>query len=801
MTAAASGGSGTGGVSGNTFYGATAINVGAGGDQNNYFQLVIDDPVEAAARDLARTVLAQWREEARVRGLFDPVPIPVPWRAVRDPEFGDHPHLTGGSADGSGADLGAFARAFLALRQRRLVVLGEAGAGKTTLAVLLVIELLQMMGAGDAVPVLLPIASWRPGQEHLHTWLEQHLLRDYPHLTVEMARDLIRDRRIMPVLDGLDELSPDQAPVALQSLNDTLAAGGPLILTCRTSAYADAVRSASVLRSAAVVRADPLSAETAAEYLRSSATPQHSARWKPVLDELREHPHGALARCLSTPLMLWLARISYRAPDTCPAELARSSRFPGAAAIERHLLDAFVSAVYPDSPAPPPPRGRRPPREWRAGTAERWLATLARHLTDLRSEDFAWWELRRRSPHWHRWRPVLVVALMMLWTSFPVLGGDELAPIGEAGGPLVILYVGSLFLGALLRIPDGLTRGRVRFRPNLRMLVDHAANPMSLYMVLAAGLGTVVDAAPDSPAVQVLLFVVALATAVLTLLLYTWLMVMAGTRVDRDEAGSPHRSLAVSRRRALVAAAGLVVLLVPFITAPVLATTLADPSRPYSPAGYPLAPAFRLAALAVAFASLAALTQSSWADYLLARSILAARGLMPWRLGTFLADAHRRGVLRQAGSVYQFRHARLRDRLAERYGPSSGAAAAGPDVRSRPTSPTVGSGTTSGNHRGQDLLIEVDITPTEARSGTVKQMRFVADVRCATCGGSGTTAGDSCGECAGQGRVSARRTLSVRIPAGVRGGIRIRVAGEGGSDLHGGTPGDLYIELRERHQT
>ncbi len=152
MTAAASGGSGTGGVSGNTFYGATAINVGAGGVQNNYFQLVIDDPVEAAARDLARTVLAQWREEARVRGLFDPVPIPVPWRAVRDPEFGDHPHLTGGSADGSGADLGAFARAFLALRQRRLVVLGEAGAGKTTLAVLLVIELLQMMAPVTPFP-------------------------------------------------------------------------------------------------------------------------------------------------------------------------------------------------------------------------------------------------------------------------------------------------------------------------------------------------------------------------------------------------------------------------------------------------------------------------------------------------------------------------------------------------------------------------------------------------------------------------------------------------------------------------
>ncbi|GAA0617960.1 hypothetical protein [Streptomyces crystallinus] len=199
-------------------FGFAALEVGDGladGAQNNYFQLVIDDPEEAAARDLARTVLAQWREEARVRGLFDPVPIPVPWKAVQDPEFGDHPHLAGGSANGSGADLGAFTRAFLALRQRRLVVLGEAGAGKTSLAVLLVIDLLQLMGTGDAVPILLPIASWRPGEEHLHTWLEHHLLRDYPHLTAEMARDLIRDGRIMPVLDAFaTRLSQDLAYTA-----------------------------------------------------------------------------------------------------------------------------------------------------------------------------------------------------------------------------------------------------------------------------------------------------------------------------------------------------------------------------------------------------------------------------------------------------------------------------------------------------------------------------------------------------------------------------------------------------------
>jgi hypothetical protein len=59
----------------------------------------------------------------------------------------------------------------------------------------------------------------------------------------------------------------------------------------------------------------------------------------------------------------------------------------------------------------------------------------------------------------------------------------------------------------------------------------------------------------------------------------------------------------------------------------------------------------------------------SWAaqGYVEARIWLFARGRMPWRTLRFLADAHRRGVLRQMGAVYQFRHIRLQERLAARH--------------------------------------------------------------------------------------------------------------------------------------
>jgi hypothetical protein len=65
-------------------------------------------------------------------------------------------------------------------------------------------------------------------------------------------------------------------------------------------------------------------------------------------------------------------------------------------------------------------------------------------------------------------------------------------------------------------------------------------------------------------------------------------------------------------------------------------------------------------------ASILSFFQAAWPQYEIARTWLALRRRLPWRLMAFLADAHRRGILRQAGAVYQFRHIELQQRLANR---------------------------------------------------------------------------------------------------------------------------------------
>jgi molecular chaperone DnaJ len=69
---------------------------------------------------------------------------------------------------------------------------------------------------------------------------------------------------------------------------------------------------------------------------------------------------------------------------------------------------------------------------------------------------------------------------------------------------------------------------------------------------------------------------------------------------------------------------------------------------------------------------------------------------------------------------------------------------------------------------------------------------------CAACQGYGTTIPHPCQTCAGDGRIRTRRTLTVKIPAGVEDGMRIRLAQQGEVGPGGGPPGDLYVEIHER---
>ncbi len=80
----------------------------------------------------------------------------------------------------------------------------------------------------------------------------------------------------------------------------------------------------------------------------------------------------------------------------------------------------------------------------------------------------------------------------------------------------------------------------------------------------------------------------------------------------------------------------------------------------------------------------------------------------------------------------------------------------------------------------------------------MQQGFFSIQQTCPACKGAGTVINDPCTDCHGRGRVQKTKTLSVKVPAGVDDGDRIRLSGEGEAGRNGGPAGDLYVEIRIR---
>jgi hypothetical protein len=441
-----------------------------------------------AAETLAQAVRQQWEAEAGMRSLRRPAPLRLHWLTTERPVAAPAATVVGGTVVGRPVQLRFHGRLdevgekFLALPHRRLVVLGAPGAGKTALATLVTLELLARRQPDDPVPVLLSASSWNPTTEHLHAWIAHRLDDDYPALGdaaaygPAAAQQLVLAGRILPILDGLDELPATLRAIAIDRL-DRAHAGRPLVLTCRSQEYQEAVTtSGQLLAAAAVVEIQPVAVVDVISFVQA-AMASTDTRWGPAFSELRAHPNGALASALSSPLMVALARSIYTAPTRDPETLVAIAKAGDQVAVEHHLLDNFIPAVYTDPPAAPgqPTSTRR--QRWDQVAARRYLAFLASHLHQHNTRDLAWWQLALAVPR----RAVgLMVALgvgLLGWVLGQLVGGPWVGLVsGLVGGLWVGLVAWSVAetppapkrlrlrgrLGELIRrLPSGLAPGLV----------------------------------------------------------------------------------------------------------------------------------------------------------------------------------------------------------------------------------------------------------------------------------------------------------------------------------------------------
>lgn len=609
----------------------------------------------------------------------------------------------GGAHRGSLAQIESFYRG---LERGRLVVLGEAGAGKTVLAIQLIRDLAAAIvntspspeGSGERVKVpvrlSLPAFNAAAGEDHLEDlaaedlatrldqWIAGHLVTVYG-LAQTVATALVARGWILPVLDGLDEMDPtDQWPwraaALVRAVNHPSAHGTrPAILTCRTDRYAQltghplieddqtvpAAQTVAagaggepvVVQDATVVGMQPLRVRDGSAYLayrfpHPGGSGHCERRWAPVLDRLTVDRTGdPLVTALRSPLRLFLAITGYRPADTDPGVL---TQYTTSAQLDDHLFSLLVSAVTAQHPRPT--GGHYPPAD-----VQRWLTTLARHLhrqaqtggsaTDLRL-DTLWPAAGNRAPRYLPAALLTAAQLALMTTATLVLMATVTLRGTRMSGNL---YPSALFVPGGAMLVGATLRGSLRRSVNLRR-VDLAALRTSHRLARQLASGLAFTLATVLAVVLAFEFTGALTGGLAGGLTSGLAGSLAGVLVPMFTV----RPVAVDLPRRVVSQ-GLAHTATVLAFAPILGLMVG--------LGASFMNEFALGlvfGLEVGLAGwLCALSGSPWPRYAVACLLLARRDELPQRPAILLDWAYNAGLMRLSGIAVQFRHREFQDWL------------------------------------------------------------------------------------------------------------------------------------------
>jgi len=619
--------------------------------------------VAAAAERLAEVMADRWRREAAIRRIITPAPMTVRWRWAAEAVTAPRPDVATPPVPGAGPlplpdpaaqgellGSGVVGRLhdelYARLPHGRLVVLGGPGAGKTGAMVLLLLAALERRAllVGEQrgrvpVPVWLTMGRWDPADMSLREWAAATMNRDHPALRAseygpDAARELLRGGRVALFLDGLDEMPEGLRAQAMKRVDEE-ARGLRVVLTSRPAEFWDAME-ASRPDNTAVIELRPVRPGAAAAYLQHEQVRPNRQRWGLLGTYLKQHPDSVVARALDNPLTLSAARDTYASQD--PVELTDADRFPSVHAVREHLLTQLLVTAYTD--------------EYQRTHATRWLAWIAGQMGT--SRDLSWWEIPAWVPLW-KLRLIFGGAAGLL---FGLAVGLAIAHVADPAAGLVTgIAAGSVF-GSMVALSLKRVRGISRLPrafvlrwPPRRLLAWillfslGVGLMMGLILWLSVGLAVVLGAGPASRAGPGLAFAFVAGFAFgLVIGLAVFYGFVCTTPVAASASATAVSSYRADRRTSVIA--GLVIGSVAGVVG-----------------GFGFGLAVGIAA-GLGAGLLAALVAVQVPVVKLTEIILSFQEGSRVNFRRLLEDALDRQLLRQAGTVYQFRHAALQDHLA-----------------------------------------------------------------------------------------------------------------------------------------
>lgn len=554
--------------------------------------------------------------------------------------------LVGGARQGSSLKVG---EVFDACAHRRLVLVGEAGAGKSVTLAMLEQDLLRR---ADQEPVIGPV----PIRVNVSELVSQaspleavaETMGDSFGWTEAETRDALREGHLLIIVDGLDEVEARDSGIRvgniIDGLNELTMVDVPVVLTCRAGEYRGI--SNPVVKNAVVMRVEPLQAAQAGRILGERAA---TAAMKSLSNVVADEPASALSQLLTKPFWLSTAvRLTTgNAAKLTVAELAARAGSGD--------LDDLLTADYADQLV----RSMSVDDEKKARRYSTALAEIAVHLETTRQQT--------ASPSTDDPTPVhgpsdvsgsgfalgadiVVHGLWRMVALKRVLAADVALAWAMAlpfliGVICTALRVGWLFaaaaaLGSAVVLARAWQTARHEYFPPVRFNRKALLTRKSPLHHQAALLVLIIGVTVDQPGA-------ALAAAVAVWAAVGLAIGGRGQALITSVEGvrPPGAALSDELTVSLLGAAAFF---------PICALGLGQ-----------WLPWWASAAVSAVYCGLVGLTVASavWRRYV--ALLLCTRGTLPLRLRHFLRQAYAVGLLRQSGQAYQFRHLEFQRHFAQ----------------------------------------------------------------------------------------------------------------------------------------
>jgi DNA polymerase III delta prime subunit len=276
----------------------------------------------------------------------------------------------------------------------RLLILGEPGAGKTTMLVKLASELIKRANDNPThpIPVLFSLSTWKKDNQSIKDWLIEQL-KDKYGVRKDIGKRWVDNQEIIPLLDGLDEIAAERQEQCVRKINDFLHSGwsNSLVVCSRIQEYQ---HYATLLQLNNSLELCPFTQEQVYQYLQKTG---NSRFWDSISND------ADLNQLAIIPLLLNIIVLSAQ-----EISIETWQQFKSCEERLNYLFDSYINRMFQRRY-----KGKQPQQD----KARRWLGWLAKRLIDENVTDFL---VERLQPYWLKSKLHKIVYNLITWG---VIGG------------------------------------------------------------------------------------------------------------------------------------------------------------------------------------------------------------------------------------------------------------------------------------------------------------------------------------------------------------------------------------------